>query len=87
MIRAKFPRTLLRNDHQAEVDAYIRDQGVTRCPTACVTHTTASPTAADRAELERHFVWRESLRRERIAATRSRSGDVPRAFLLSEGEW
>jgi hypothetical protein len=86
MTRRKFPRILRRNEHQAEVDAYIRDQGVTRCPTACVTHTTASLTAADRAALEQHAAWRERLRRERMAATRSRSDDLLRAGLFPEEE-
>jgi hypothetical protein len=86
MTRRKFPRILRRNEHQAEVDAYIRDQGVTRCPTACVTHTTASLTAADRAALERHAAWRERLRRERMAAIRSRSDDLLRESLFPEEE-
>ncbi|HVH75785.1 MAG TPA: hypothetical protein VM755_12805 [Stellaceae bacterium] len=86
MPRRKVPKILRRSEHQAEVDAYIRDQGVTRCPTACVTHTTASPTAADRAALERHAAWRERMRRERLAATRSRSDDLLRAGLFPEDE-
>jgi hypothetical protein len=86
MARRKSPRILRRNEHQAEVDAFIRDQGVTHCPTACVTHTTATPTAADRAALERHAAWRENLRRARLAATRVRSGDLLRASFFSEEE-
>lgn len=84
MTRRKFSKILRFNEHQAEVDAYIRDQGVTRCPTACVSHTTASLTAADRAALERHAAWRESLRRERMAALRSRSDDLLRAGFFPE---
>ncbi|HEV2301713.1 MAG TPA: hypothetical protein VGR91_09115 [Stellaceae bacterium] len=86
MTRRKFPKILRRSEHSAEVDAYIRNQGVTRCPTACVTQTTASPTAADRAALERHAAWRERLRRERLAATRIRSEDLLRASLFPEEE-
>lgn len=86
MSRRKHPRILRRNEHQAAVDAYIRDQGVTRCPTACVTHTTASLSAADRAALERHAAWRERLRRERIAAVRLRGDDLMRASVFPEEE-
>lgn len=86
MIRRKFPRILRRSEHQAEVDAYIRNQGVTRCPTACVTYTTASLSAADRDALERHAAWRERLRRERLAATRSRGDDLLRASVFPEEE-
>ena len=86
MPRGKVPKILRRSEHQAEVEAYIRDQGVTRCPTACVTHTTASPTAADRAALERHAAWRERMRRERLAVTRSRSDGLLRAGLFPGDE-
>jgi hypothetical protein len=38
----------------AAVDAFIRNNGVTRCPTACVLPTQATPDAADRVALARH---------------------------------
>ena len=86
MIRRKFPPILRRNDHQAEVDAFITRRGVTRCPTACVTHTQASPSAADRAALERYALLRDRARRERVAASRLRAVDSLQAGLMSEVE-
>ena len=35
------------HDHDAEIAAFIRTKGVTRCPTACVVPTQGSPDLAD----------------------------------------
>jgi hypothetical protein len=41
-------------EYEAAVAAFIRSRGVTRCPTACVLPTQASPDPGDRAALARH---------------------------------
>ena len=41
-------------EYEAAVAAFIRRNGITRCPTACVLPTQASPAPADRAALERY---------------------------------
>ena len=58
------------SDHnpQAIIAEYIRTNGVTRCPTACVVPTQASVTAADRAALEEYAIERTRQRREKAAA-------------------
>jgi hypothetical protein len=57
------------NDYEAAVAAFIRDKGVTRCPTACLVRTQASVPAADRVALEQYESGREQSRRTHIAAT------------------
>jgi len=57
------------NEYEAAVDAFIRNKGVTRCPTACLVRTQASVPAADRAALEHYEAGREQSRRTHIAAT------------------
>src|SRR6186997_1231001 len=44
--------TMCQEEHQAAVAAFIRNKGVTRCPTACALPTQGSVPAADRAALE-----------------------------------
>ena len=41
-------------EYEAAVAAFIRSRGITRCPTACVLPTQASPDQTDRAALARH---------------------------------
>jgi len=60
---------LSSSEYEAAVAAYIRDRGVTRCPTACLARTQASVPAADRAALEHYEATRELSRRSHIAAT------------------
>jgi len=50
------------HDRDAEIAAFIRTKGVTRCPTACVVPTQGSPDRLDQAALEQHAVARELLR-------------------------
>jgi hypothetical protein len=50
------------HDRDAEIAAFIRTKGVTRCPTACVVPTQGSPDRADQAALEQYAVARELLR-------------------------
>jgi hypothetical protein len=64
-------------EYEAAVDAFIRNKGVTRCPTACLVRTQASVPAADRAALEHYEVGREQSRRAHIAATARLLGVIP----------
>jgi len=56
-------------EYEAAVAAFIRNRGVTRCPTACLVRTQASVPAADRAALEHYETARDQSRRSHIAAT------------------
>ena len=60
---------LSSSEYEAAVAAFVRDRGVTRCPTACLVRTQASVPAADRAALEHYEAEREQSRRSHIAAT------------------
>ena len=55
-------------DYDDAVAAFIRNKGITRCPTACLVRTQASVPAADRAALEQYEAERDRLRRENVAA-------------------
>ena len=57
------------SDHEAAVAEFIRNKGVTRCPTACLARTQASVPEADRTALEQYEANREQSRRSHIAAT------------------
>jgi hypothetical protein len=61
--------SLSSGEYEAAVAAFIRDRGVTRCPTACLVRTQASVPAADRAALEHYEAGRDQSRRSHIAAT------------------
>ena len=61
-------RVGLRGDCTAEIAEFIRNRGITRCPTACVSPTQGLVAAADRAALEEYAVERERIRRARLAA-------------------
>ena len=56
-------------DYEAAVAAFIRNRGVTRCPTACLVRTQASVPEADRTALEHYEAGREQSRRSHLAAT------------------
>jgi 7-keto-8-aminopelargonate synthetase-like enzyme len=66
--------------HETEGDAvvaeFIRNKGITRCPTACVSPTQAAVAAADRAALEEYALARDRSRRAKLAS-RSRSFWMP----------
>jgi hypothetical protein len=49
-------------DCEAEISAFIRAKGITRCPTACATPTQASGSAADRSTLRQRAEQREGAR-------------------------
>jgi hypothetical protein len=52
-------------NYEAEIAAFIRTKGVTRCPTACAAPTHASGSAADREALRLRAARLESLRQQR----------------------
>jgi hypothetical protein len=53
---------------EAEIAAFIRMKGLTRCPTACAAPTQGSGNAADRAALRQRAERREALRQQRPTA-------------------
>jgi hypothetical protein len=55
-------------DREAAVAEFIRNKGVTRCPTACVLPTQGSVAEADREALEEHAARRDQHRRARAIA-------------------
>jgi hypothetical protein len=61
---------------EAAVNEFIRERGITRCPTACVLPTQGVVTEADRAALEEYAVERERTRQAR-AAQRARQYWLP----------
>jgi hypothetical protein len=54
-------------DRDAEIAAFIRTKGVTRCPTACVVPSQGSPDHADQAALAQYAIARDQLLRTKIA--------------------
>jgi hypothetical protein len=60
---------LSASDYEAAVAEFIRNRGVTRCPTACLARTQASVPEADRTALEHYEASREQSRRSHLAAT------------------
>jgi hypothetical protein len=55
------------DEYQAAVTAFIRANGITRCPTACALPTQGTVAAADRAALEDYAVARDHTRQRRLA--------------------
>jgi len=52
-------------NYEAEIAAFIRTKGVTRCPTACAAPTHAYGSAIDREALRQRAERLEALREER----------------------
>ena len=61
--------TMCSEEHEAAVAAFIRSNGVTRCPTACALPTQAALAAADRASLQRYAALRSQSRRRQAGAS------------------
>jgi len=61
-----------RQEHEAAVAAFIRNSGITRCPTACALPTQAAPDPTDRVALQRYVAQRNQTRK-RQAMGRGRS--------------
>jgi hypothetical protein len=75
---------LHREEHEAAVAAFIRNNGITRCPTACALPTRATPDPADRVALQRYVAQRNQTRK-RQAMGRGRSFWAA-AVLMTPGE-
>ena len=52
-------------NYEAEIAAFIRTRGITRCPTACAAPTHAAGSTADREALRLRAERLEALRQER----------------------
>ena len=53
--------------YEAEIAAFLRAKGVTRCPTACAAPSQKAGSAADRAALQEHADQQEAVRQQRKA--------------------
>jgi hypothetical protein len=63
----------MSRNYEAEIAAFIRAKGVTRCPTACAAPTHASGDAADRAALRERAAKLEAIREERARSALQRA--------------
>jgi hypothetical protein len=63
---------MYREEYEAAIEAFIRNNGITRCPTACALPTQGIVAAADRAALQRYAERRSQSYRQQIM-TRDRS--------------
>lgn len=63
----------MSQNHEAEIAAFIRQKGITRCPTACAAPTHASGSAADRAALRARAERLEALREEKAMTAWARA--------------
>lgn len=52
-------------NYKAEIDAFIRTNGITRCPTACAVPTQASVSTEDRDALRQRAERLEAMRQEK----------------------
>lgn len=62
---------------EAEIAAFIRSKGVTRCPTACAVPTQACGNEDDRLLLRKRAEWRQAARDEKIQKMRHRLSARP----------
>jgi hypothetical protein len=65
-----------QQQHEAQIAAFIRANGVTRCPTACAAPTQAAGSAADRAALRERAERLEEIREEKARQARLQFGWV-----------
>lgn len=63
-------------NYETEIAAFIRANGITRCPTACVAPTHASGCAADRDALRQRAERLEAMREERTRQGWARAGGI-----------
>jgi hypothetical protein len=56
---------MTQQEYEAQVAAFIRAKGVTRCPTVCAVPTQASVAEADRSALRQREAQREARREEK----------------------
>jgi hypothetical protein len=59
-----------QTEYEARLSAFLRNKGVTRCPTACVAPTAGSVTAGDKAALRDHQAAREASRLQQLMVFR-----------------
>jgi hypothetical protein len=59
-----------QTDYEAALADFLRNKGVTRCPTACAAPTRGSVAEADRATLRSYQDTREAARLEKLGAFR-----------------
>jgi hypothetical protein len=57
--------TTCHEEYEAAVAAFIRRNGVTRCPNVCALRPQAAPAAADQA-LQRYAAWRSQSRQQAV---------------------
>ena len=57
---------MYQDEHEAAVAAFIRDKGITRCPTACALPTQGTVDAADRAALQGYAAARSQSHQQKI---------------------
>jgi hypothetical protein len=69
-------RTMSPKNYEAEIAAFIRTKGVTRCPTACAAPTHAYGSATDREALRQRAERLEALREERARHSWARATGV-----------
>jgi hypothetical protein len=62
------------DEYRAAVAAFIRANGITRCPTACALPTQGTVAATDRAALEDYAVSRTQTRHKRGPHASGRCG-------------
>jgi hypothetical protein len=62
---------MCEEEYEAAIAAFIRNNGVTRCPTACALPTQGTVPQADRAALESYAATRNLTRQQKIAARQS----------------
>jgi hypothetical protein len=67
-----------QSEYEAAVAAFIRNRGVTRCPTACVVRTQGTVSNADREALQQRAAEFETLRSQRRP-------HIPSAMLKGRG--
>jgi hypothetical protein len=67
MTDSKTDPTSLLPGTEAAVAEFIRQKGITRCPTACVLPTQGQVTESDRAALSAYAMGRERSRQARAA--------------------
>jgi hypothetical protein len=60
-----------REEYEAAIEAFIRSNGITRCPTACALPTQGTVADADRIALQHYAERRSQSRRQMIARERS----------------
>jgi len=59
-----------QTDYEAAIADFLRNKGVTRCPTACAAQTRGTVADADRATLRSYGDAQEVARREKLGGFR-----------------